>query len=103
MDENLYNILKVFDVKRHELQTLMSAFSSEMDQTLSTSDDDRISMLDTHIETIPDGTEQETILSLDIGGTNLRVCMIKLLGNRRLIRKTKLFQVGKEKKKFIRM
>ena len=38
-------------------------------------------MIPTWVMGLPDGTEKGTYLALDLGGTNLRICEIELLGD----------------------
>lgn len=38
-------------------------------------------MIPTWVMSFPDGSETGTFLALDLGGTNLRVCEITLLGD----------------------
>ncbi|CCM04017.1 uncharacterized protein FIBRA_06174 [Fibroporia radiculosa] len=40
-----------------------------------------MAMIPTFVTGVPDGTETGTFLALDLGGTNLRVCEVTLLGN----------------------
>ncbi|KAI0959286.1 hypothetical protein AcW1_004152 [Taiwanofungus camphoratus] len=40
-----------------------------------------MAMIPTFVTGVPDGTETGTFLALDLGGTNLRVCEVQLLGN----------------------
>ncbi|OBZ71860.1 Glucokinase [Grifola frondosa] len=40
-----------------------------------------MAMIPTFVTGVPDGTETGTFLALDLGGTNLRVCEVELLGN----------------------
>lgn len=51
-----------------------------------------VSMIPTFVYGLPDGTECGTYLSLDLGGTNMRVCEVNLSGDRN-------FSISQEKYK----
>lgn len=38
-------------------------------------------MIPSYVQHIPSGSEKGTYLALDLGGTNLRVCEVTLLGD----------------------
>jgi len=51
-------------------------------------------MIPTYIHNVPDGTETGTFLALDLGGTNLRVCEVTLLGNSKFTLRQEKFKVS---------
>lgn len=51
-------------------------------------------MIPTYVQHIPTGQETGTYLALDLGGTNLRVCEITLLGSHRWTMKQQKFKVS---------
>lgn len=40
-------------------------------------------MIPTYVQHVPDGTERGQFAAIDLGGTNLRICKVELLGNHR--------------------
>uniref|UniRef100_A0A3Q4GS07 Phosphotransferase n=2 Tax=Neolamprologus brichardi TaxID=32507 RepID=A0A3Q4GS07_NEOBR len=74
----------------HNLQlsdkTLMDVslrFRREMDKGLcrDTNPTAAVKMLPTFVRSTPDGTEQGEFLALDLGGSNFRVLLVKVMGN----------------------
>ncbi|KIY45936.1 hypothetical protein FISHEDRAFT_66712 [Fistulina hepatica ATCC 64428] len=53
-----------------------------------------MAMIPTFVTGVPDGTEQGTFLALDLGGTNLRVCEVKLNGDRTFSLKQQKYKVS---------
>ncbi|KAI5481801.1 hexokinase [Pseudohyphozyma bogoriensis] len=51
-------------------------------------------MIPTYIQAIPTGTESGTFLALDLGGTNLRVCEVTLLGDSKWKMKQQKYKVS---------
>uniref|UniRef100_A0A3Q0S8V0 Hexokinase-2 n=1 Tax=Amphilophus citrinellus TaxID=61819 RepID=A0A3Q0S8V0_AMPCI len=67
-------------------QTLMDVsirFRREMDKGLcrDTNPTAAVKMLPTFVRSTPDGTEQGEFLALDLGGSNFRVLLVKVMGN----------------------
>ncbi|KAI1793011.1 hypothetical protein LXA43DRAFT_1004244 [Ganoderma leucocontextum] len=52
----------------------------------------------TFVTGVPDGTETGTFLALDLGGTNLRVCEIELLGNKEFVLRQQKYKVSEQLK-----
>jgi len=72
---------------------LISAFKSGLSKDAPT-------MIPSFVSIFPDGTEIGEYLALDLGGTNLRVAVVRLLGNDRFDSETKeSFVIPDEKKK----
>ncbi|KAF9076591.1 hypothetical protein BDP27DRAFT_1313591 [Rhodocollybia butyracea] len=63
------------------LTSLTQVFVKEFAQGLEKYGED-MAMVPTYVTGVPDGSETGTFLSLDLGGTNLRVCQVTLLGNK---------------------
>lgn len=51
-------------------------------------------MIPTYIQSIPNGSEKGTFLALDLGGTNLRVCEVTLLGDSKWSMKQQKYKVS---------
>jgi hexokinase len=51
-------------------------------------------MIPSYIQQIPNGTEKGTFLALDLGGTNLRVCEVTLLGDSKWTMKQQKYKVS---------
>ncbi|GBE79133.1 Glucokinase [Sparassis crispa] len=53
-----------------------------------------MAMIPTFVTGVPDGTETGTFLALDLGGTNLRVCEVRLLGNKNFSLRQQKYRVS---------
>ncbi|OJT13179.1 Glucokinase [Trametes pubescens] len=53
-----------------------------------------MAMIPTFVTGVPDGTETGTFLALDLGGTNLRVCEVELLGNQEFVLRQQKYKVS---------
>ncbi|KAI0771537.1 hexokinase [Trametes elegans] len=53
-----------------------------------------MAMIPTFVTGVPDGTETGTFLALDLGGTNLRVCEVELLGNHEFVLRQQKYKVS---------
>lgn len=51
-------------------------------------------MIPTYVQHVPTGDEKGTFLALDLGGTNLRVCEVTLLGDKRWTMKQQKYKVA---------
>lgn len=69
---------KLFWVGREKLKEITSRFVEELEEGLQ-KDGANIPMNLTWVQALPTGHERGTFLTLDLGGTNLRVCKITLL------------------------
>ncbi|RPA81862.1 hypothetical protein BJ508DRAFT_414574 [Ascobolus immersus RN42] len=69
-----------FELDAAQLRSLVDLFLSEMDAGLQ-NNGKGMAMIPTFVSNLPTGDEQGTFLAVDLGGTNLRVCSVKLLGN----------------------
>ncbi|CAO1630321.1 unnamed protein product [Parajaminaea phylloscopi] len=78
--EALDGVAAEFQLDTNDLQSLVGRFHELMDYGL-TNDGADMAMIPSFVTGVPDGTEKGTYLALDLGGTNLRVCAVKLLGD----------------------
>jgi hexokinase len=51
-------------------------------------------MIPSYLQTVPHGKEKGTFLALDLGGTNLRVCEVTLLGDSKWTMKQQKYKVS---------
>ncbi|OLL24806.1 Glucokinase, partial [Neolecta irregularis DAH-3] len=72
-------IIGKFDFDTEHLKRAVAEFRRLMNLGLNTKGQ-LMGMLPTFVTEIPDGTETGTFLALDLGGTNLRVCSVRLKG-----------------------
>uniref|UniRef100_A0A3Q0S433 Hexokinase-2 n=1 Tax=Amphilophus citrinellus TaxID=61819 RepID=A0A3Q0S433_AMPCI len=82
---NIVVCLRCTDLRLSD-QTLMDVsirFRREMDKGLcrDTNPTAAVKMLPTFVRSTPDGTEQGEFLALDLGGSNFRVLLVKVMGN----------------------
>ncbi|XP_041089497.1 hexokinase-4-like isoform X2 [Polyodon spathula] len=73
-------ILSEFRLTKEELKEVMRRMQREMERglRLETHDQASIKMLPTYVRSTPEGSEVGDFLSLDLGGTNLRVMLVKV-------------------------
>lgn len=72
----------------------MKTLSDEMDKGLrADSSDLTLKMLPSYVTSVPNGSELGNYLALDLGGTNFRVLLIKLDGNKRSEMESKIYHV----------
>ncbi|KAG2362026.1 hexokinase [Suillus spraguei] len=76
--KSLYN---QFTIDDQCLFKITKTFLSEISDGLS-SYGRPMAMIPTFVKGVPDGSETGTFLALDLGGTNLRVCEVTLLGDK---------------------
>lgn len=79
LDEELTHLDQDFWVSGNKLKEIVSRFREELDEGLS-KDGQNIPMNVAWVHNLPTGKEKGTILTLDLGGTNLRVCKVELHG-----------------------
>ncbi|KAJ4365707.1 Hexokinase isoenzyme 2 [Neocucurbitaria cava] len=80
LDEELTQLDQDFWVSGNKLKEIVSRFREELDEGLS-KDGQNIPMNVAWVHNLPTGKEKGTILTLDLGGTNLRVCKVDLHGD----------------------
>ncbi|RUP51172.1 hexokinase-domain-containing protein [Jimgerdemannia flammicorona] len=88
-DEAVTRLEKDFDIPTESLNIILEEFIREFDKGLGTHGHS-VPMIPTYIYRLPTGKEKGTYLAIDLGGTNLRVCRVDLLGNHK-------FEIHQEK------
>ncbi|KZO93239.1 hypothetical protein CALVIDRAFT_546729 [Calocera viscosa TUFC12733] len=81
--EFLERIERQFYLDDDQLRAILAQFLKEFELGLSKYGESP-AMVPTYVTHLPDGSERGTFLALDLGGTNLRVCQVTLLGNRQV-------------------
>ncbi|TNN40492.1 Glucokinase [Liparis tanakae] len=74
-------ILSEFGLKKDELKEVMKRMQREMDRglRLETHEEASVKMLPTYVCSTPEGSEVGDFLALDLGGTNFRVMLVKVV------------------------
>jgi hexokinase len=81
-----------FQISESKLKDIVQQFRKELDDGLA-KHEQNIAMHQTWVHSLPSGKERGTFLTLDLGGTNLRVCQITLHGHSKQgVEKTELKQ-----------
>lgn len=85
-----------FHVSAVRLYSIMKDFLAEMDKGLSSDAQgaSTIKMIPSFVSTRPTGSESGAVIALDLGGTNFRVVLVSLEGNRRVAVQQKEFRVS---------
>ncbi|XP_025898660.1 glucokinase [Nothoprocta perdicaria] len=78
--EKVDQILSEFRLKEEDLKKVMHRMQKEMDRglKLETHEEASVKMLPTYVRSTPEGSEVGDFLSLDLGGTNFRVMLVKV-------------------------
>ncbi|CAI5795630.1 hexokinase-4 isoform X1 [Lacerta agilis] len=73
-------ILSEFRLQEQDLKKVMHRMQKEMDRglKLETHEEASVKMLPTYVRSTPEGSEVGDFLSLDLGGTNFRVMLVKV-------------------------
>ncbi|NWQ84408.1 HXK4 Glucokinase, partial [Columbina picui] len=73
-------ILAEFRLREEDLKKVMHRMQKEMDRglKLATHQEASVKMLPTYVRSTPEGSEVGDFLSLDLGGTNFRVMLVKV-------------------------
>ncbi|KAI1818413.1 hexokinase-domain-containing protein [Poronia punctata] len=79
LDRELSRIREDFTVTRDKLKEISRRFEEELKEGLE-QDNQNISMHPTWVCGLPTGRESGDFVTLDLGGTNIRVCHVKLHG-----------------------
>ncbi|KAF9931823.1 glucokinase [Linnemannia zychae] len=95
----LETIADEFTLSTDQLEKLTVAFIDQMHSGLTVQDNNKnvskdLAMIPTFVSGRPDGHERGSYLALDLGGTNLRVCLIALKGNHDLESHQRSFKVS---------
>ncbi|KAM5203825.1 hexokinase-4 isoform 4-T4 [Hipposideros larvatus] len=78
--EKAEQILAEFRLQDEDLKKVMRRMQTEMDRglRLETHEEASVKMLPTYVRSTPEGSEVGDFLSLDLGGTNFRVMLVKV-------------------------
>ncbi|KAM9650366.1 hexokinase-4 isoform 1-T1 [Trichechus inunguis] len=78
--EKAEKILAEFQLQEEDLKKVMRQMQKEMDRglRLETHEEASVKMLPTYVRSTPEGSEVGDFLSLDLGGTNFRVMLVKV-------------------------
>ncbi|KAM0753186.1 hypothetical protein T439DRAFT_339008 [Meredithblackwellia eburnea MCA 4105] len=95
----LHDIERDFDLSTDKLKSILDQFLWEYKKGLgelptAETKDTFAPMIPTFVQHVPNGTETGTFLALDLGGTNLRVCEVTLLGNHKWTMKQQKYKVS---------
>jgi len=89
----LSDIQEQFTLDEHALISITSHFHKLFNLGLSEYGHP-MAMIPTFVTGVPDGTETGTFLALDLGGTNLRVCLVELHGDKTFTLKQQKYRVS---------
>jgi hexokinase len=81
LDDELARLDKQFWISGSKLQEIVSRFREELEEGLAKDKQGGIPMNITWVHNLPSGKEKGTLLTIDLGGTNLRVCKVDLHGD----------------------
>lgn len=73
-------VAQEFDFSPADVNRAVKEFLREMDEGLE-KDGTSLSQIPTYVTAVPNGTEKGLYMAVDLGGTNFRVCSIRLHGN----------------------
>lgn len=75
------NLEQQFLLNRDQLKPIVDGFLNEFQVGLRTPSKGLATMIPSFVTSLPTGNEMGTFLSLDLGGTNLRISAVQLLGD----------------------
>jgi hexokinase len=81
LDDELTRLDKEFWISGSKLKDIVKRFREELEEGLN-EDKQNIPMNISWVHNLPSGKEKGTFLTLDLGGTNLRVCRVTLHGDK---------------------
>ncbi|TKX25491.1 hexokinase-1 [Elsinoe australis] len=81
IEEEISRLEKVFHIDANKLKQVSNRFINELQDGLQ-SKGQNIPMNETWVHGFPSGKEAGSFLTIDLGGTNIRVCWITLTGKR---------------------
>lgn len=95
----LHDLESQFDLSTEKLKEITDKMLWEYNEGLNKlpteeTKDTFCPMIPSYIQQIPNGTEKGTFLALDLGGTNLRVCEVTLLGESKWTMKQQKYKVS---------
>ncbi|GAA5965888.1 hypothetical protein JCM8115_000734 [Rhodotorula mucilaginosa] len=99
LEQALHNVERQFDISTQKLDEITKQMLWEYGKGLSElpTDETRdtfVPMIPSYLQHIPGGSEKGTYLALDLGGTNLRVCEVELLGDSKWRMKQQKYKVS---------
>lgn len=74
-------ILAWFEIPDEQVHRIVDAFVEQASSALESPQPQGIPMLPSFVTSVPNGTEKGLCLACDLGGSNFRVCAVRLLGN----------------------
>lgn len=80
LEKELDDLDEQFWIPGEKLKDIVKRFREELDEGLA-KHEQNIAMHQTWVHRLPSGNERGTFITLDLGGTNLRVCEINLHGH----------------------
>ena len=75
------NLEHEFLLSKEKLAPIIDGFANEFQHGLKTPSRGLATMIPSFVTKLPKGNETGSFLSLDLGGTNLRISAVELLGN----------------------
>ncbi|GAA6051733.1 hypothetical protein JCM3770_002705 [Rhodotorula araucariae] len=99
LDAALDDLERQFDTPTDKLKAITDQMLWEFNKGLTEhpTDDNRdtfMPMIPSYLQHVPHGSEKGTFLALDLGGTNLRVCEVELLGDSKWRMKQQKYKVS---------
>lgn len=79
--EKTKEIVSEFDLSDESITTMINHYILQTKQGLKETSVRGMPMIPTFVTSVPNGTEKGTFLAVDLGGTNFRVCSVKLNGD----------------------
>ncbi|WFD35126.1 hexokinase [Malassezia cuniculi] len=92
----LESVEKQFELDAAALRSLTENFADALHSGLQGKPSGGMVMIPAYISTLPSGSETGTYLAVDLGGTNLRVCSVDLLGDGKIDIKQEKHRVTNE-------
>lgn len=93
-------LLQKLQISNETLHELSKAMRKEMDRGLSaaTTEEAEIKMLPTYVTATPNGSEEGEFLALDLGGTNFRILLVKIVAgeNKEITMDSQIYHISKE-------
>ncbi|RUS12882.1 hexokinase-domain-containing protein [Endogone sp. FLAS-F59071] len=109
-DDAISQLQREFEIPKSSLRTILDSFLGEFDKGLQSHGQVvstirileqihwHVPMIPTYVYHLPTGHETGIYLAIDLGGTNLRVCRVDLLGNRKFTMRQQKYLISNELK-----
>ncbi len=91
-------VIRALNPSTDRMDKVVQQFIDEMSKGLR-HDAATVRMLPSYVTNVPTGQETGDYLALDLGGTNFRVCLVRLQGNGKVSMKSAKFVVSEQNKK----